>query len=62
MTCIICLCGGSTFSYYLCLCTAQDVPVEVCISFGGETLVDPYINVDWNVSCMLNMTLQNDHI
>ena len=38
------------YSYYLCLCTAQDVPVEVCISFGGETLVDPYINVDWNVS------------
>ena len=50
MTYIICLCGVNTFSYYLCLCTAQDVPVEVCISFGGGTLIDPYINVDWNVS------------
>ena len=43
--------------YILCLCTAQDVPVEVCISFGGGTLVDPYINVDWNVSFMLSMLI-----
>ena len=43
--------------YILYLCTAQDVPVEVCISFGGGTLVDPYINVDWNVSFMLSMLL-----
>ena len=41
---------------YTYSCAAQEV--QVCVSYGGPELGELFINVNWNVSCMLHTLLK----